>query len=109
MLLLLLLLLLILLQLWLLLLIVLTLYPLFCPPPHRAQSCCLVGEFNNWDPKENNWAQRNDFGVFSLFLPDIDGVPQIKQNTKVRLPTFPPSGGLSGFRNCRHLRVPVSK
>ena len=49
-----------------------------------SQSCSLVGAFNDWEPKENHWAVRNDFGVFSLFLPDIDGVPQIQQNTKVR-------------------------
>jgi len=49
-----------------------------------CQSCCLVGEFNDWEPKDQHWGVRNDFGVFSLFLPDIDGVPQIKQNTKVK-------------------------
>lgn len=34
------------------------------------QAIALVGEFNAWQPKDEHWAVRNDFGVWELFLPD---------------------------------------
>ena len=34
------------------------------------QAVALIGEFNNWDPQPEHWALKNDFGVWSLFLPD---------------------------------------
>jgi 1,4-alpha-glucan branching enzyme len=34
------------------------------------QALALIGEFNNWDPKSEHWAIKNDFGVWQLFLPD---------------------------------------
>jgi 1,4-alpha-glucan branching enzyme len=30
----------------------------------------LVGEFNNWEPKDGHWCFKNEFGVWELFLPD---------------------------------------
>lgn len=55
-----------------------------------CQALCLVGEFNDWEPKDNHWAERNDFGVFTLFLPDVDGKPAIQHRTKVSSrPSFP--------------------
>lgn len=43
------------------------------------QALALIGEFNNWDPKAEHWAIKNDFGVFQLFLPDnADGTPAIQ-------------------------------
>jgi len=50
-----------------------------------CKSLCLVGEFNDWDAKENHWGERNDFGVFTLFLPDVNGQPAIKHRTKVKV------------------------
>jgi 1,4-alpha-glucan branching enzyme len=35
-----------------------------------ARALALVGEFNDWQPKDNHWAFKNEFGVFELFLPD---------------------------------------
>ncbi len=35
-----------------------------------AQAISLVGEYNQWDPKPEHWAVRNEFGVWELFLPD---------------------------------------
>lgn len=35
-----------------------------------AKAMALVGEFNNWEPKDNHWAFKNEFGVWELFLPD---------------------------------------
>ena len=37
------------------------------------QAVALVGEFNAWHPKDEHWALRTEFGVYVLFLPDIDG------------------------------------
>ena len=34
------------------------------------QALALVGEFNGWSPKDHHWAQKNEFGTWSLFLPD---------------------------------------
>ncbi len=46
------------------------------PPP---QAIALVGEYNSWDPKDDHWAARNDFGVWELFLPDnADGAQAIQ-------------------------------
>ena len=40
----------------------------------NAQAISLVGEYNQWDPKPEHWAVRNEFGVWELFLPDsVDG------------------------------------
>ncbi|PSC69000.1 starch branching enzyme isoform B [Micractinium conductrix] len=51
-----------------------------------AKAIALIGEFNNWDPKTEHWAVKNDFGVFQLFLPDApDGTPAIKHRTKVKI------------------------
>ena len=45
----------------------------------RPQAVALIGEFNNWEPKTEHWALKNDFGVWNLFLPDApDGTPAIK-------------------------------
>ena len=50
----------------------------FDPPILLLQALCLVGEFNNWTPKDNQWAFKNAFGVWELFLADNeDGTPVI--------------------------------
>lgn len=42
------------------------------------QAIALVGEFNDWTPEANHWAVKNDFGVWTLFLPDnADGTAVI--------------------------------
>ena len=38
-----------------------------------------MGEYNEWDPKPQHWAVKNDFGVWELFVPDLeDGSQGIK-------------------------------
>lgn len=45
---------------------------------HSLQAVALVGEFNNWEPLEEHWATKNDFGVWALFLADTaDGASAI--------------------------------
>lgn len=45
----------------------------------------LIGEFNNWDPKPEHWAIKDDYGVWNLFLPDAaDGSSAITHRTKIK-------------------------
>ena len=60
--------------------------PSRAPPHHSRQAVALIGEFNSWEPGPEHWAIKNDFGVWSLFLPDRpDGTPAI-QHRCARLP-----------------------
>mmetsp|Transcript_38602 Transcript_38602/g.114639 ORF Transcript_38602/g.114639 Transcript_38602/m.114639 type:complete len:851 (-) Transcript_38602:12-2564(-) len=49
-----------------------------------AKALALVGEFNDWNPKDSHWAHKNPFGTFELFLPDVDGRPQVPHRTKIK-------------------------
>lgn len=50
-----------------------------------CKSIALVGEFNNWEPRDTDWAIKNEFGTFALFLPDKpDGTPAIPHRSKVK-------------------------
>ena len=53
-----------------------------------VQALALVGEFNNWQPTDDHWAQKNEFGTWSLFLPDNeDGTSAVPHRC-----TFSPTG-----------------
>lgn len=50
-----------------------------------ARAVALVGEFNNWEPLEEHWATKNDFGVWALFLADTaDGASAIPHRSLVK-------------------------
>lgn len=50
-----------------------------------ARALCLVGDFNEWKPKDDHWAFRNQFGVWELFLPDgPDGTPAIPHRSVLK-------------------------
>eukprot|EP00195_Chlamydomonas_chlamydogama_P012705 CAMPEP_0202890322 /NCGR_PEP_ID=MMETSP1392-20130828/769_1 /ASSEMBLY_ACC=CAM_ASM_000868 /TAXON_ID=225041 /ORGANISM="Chlamydomonas chlamydogama, Strain SAG 11-48b" /LENGTH=858 /DNA_ID=CAMNT_0049573871 /DNA_START=126 /DNA_END=2702 /DNA_ORIENTATION=- len=49
-----------------------------------AKALCLVGEFNNWQPKDQHWAFKNQFGVWELFLADVNGESAIPHRTKIK-------------------------
>eukprot|EP00878_Enallax_costatus_P000275 GHUV01000346.1.p1 GENE.GHUV01000346.1~~GHUV01000346.1.p1 ORF type:complete len:864 (+),score=177.11 GHUV01000346.1:148-2739(+) len=50
-----------------------------------AKALALVGQFNNWEPKDGHWAFKNAFGVWELFLPDNpDGSQAIPHRTKIK-------------------------
>jgi 1,4-alpha-glucan branching enzyme len=50
-----------------------------------AKALALIGEFNNWTPADGHWAAKDDFGVWSLFLPDTsDGKPAIPHASKIK-------------------------
>lgn len=50
----------------------------------NATQMFLTGDFNQWS-RTSHEMESNDFGVFSLFMPDgADGKPAIKHNTKIK-------------------------
>jgi hypothetical protein len=50
-----------------------------------ARSLALVGDFNEWEPKPEHWAQKNEFGTFELFLPDAaDGTRAVPHRCRVK-------------------------
>ncbi|CAG9466592.1 unnamed protein product [Pedinophyceae sp. YPF-701] len=50
-----------------------------------AKAVALIGEFNNWEPRDTDWAFKNEFGTWELFLPDNpDGTPQVWHRCKVK-------------------------
>jgi len=56
-----------------------------------AQRLFLFGEFNGWN-RESHEAKKDQYGVFSLFLPDVHGKPAIQHATKVKLSLVTGSG-----------------
>ncbi|KAG9066326.1 alpha-1,4-glucan branching enzyme [Linnemannia hyalina] len=55
----------------------------------NATGAYLFGEFNNWD-KFSHPMQRDNFGVYSIFLPNKpDGSPPIEHNTKIKASHHP--------------------
>lgn len=51
----------------------------------NAKALALVGEFNGWQPSDQHWAIKNQFGVWELFLPDnADGSSAIQHRTKIK-------------------------
>jgi 1,4-alpha-glucan branching enzyme len=51
----------------------------------NARELYLVGDFNSWTSSDpGTKCTRDEFGVFSLFLPDRDGTPVIPHASKVR-------------------------
>lgn len=68
-----------------------------------AQAVALIGEFNDWEPKADHWALKDDFGAFNLFLPDVGGKPQVPH--KCAPPPPPLLGGADP--KPQHLRAPT--
>lgn len=51
----------------------------------NAKAVALIGEFNAWTARAEDWAVKNEFGVWQLFLPDApDGAPAIAHGSKVK-------------------------
>ncbi|KAG2445373.1 hypothetical protein HYH02_008838 [Chlamydomonas schloesseri] len=58
-----------------------------------AKALALIGDFNNWTPKDSHWAFKNTYGVWELFLPDgPDGTPAIPHRSKVKCRLETPDG-----------------
>ncbi|KAI1328043.1 alpha amylase [Xylariaceae sp. FL0255] len=50
----------------------------------NAVQASLVGDFNNWDIKSHPMKQ-NDFGVWELVIPAVNGQPAIPHNSKIKI------------------------
>ncbi|KAI8068333.1 1,4-alpha-glucan-branching enzyme GBE1 [Gongronella butleri] len=57
----------------------------------NAVSASLVGDFNQWDPQKHIMT-RNEYGVFEITLPAVDGQLAIPHNTKVKITMTLPNG-----------------
>jgi len=57
-----------------------------------AKQIFLMGDFNQWN-RDSHELKRDDFGVFSITLPDNpDGTPAIKHKTKLKIAVVTPTG-----------------
>eukprot|EP01116_Phalansterium_solitarium_P011070 TRINITY_DN26679_c0_g1_i1.p1 TRINITY_DN26679_c0_g1~~TRINITY_DN26679_c0_g1_i1.p1 ORF type:complete len:711 (-),score=252.76 TRINITY_DN26679_c0_g1_i1:344-2476(-) len=56
-----------------------------------AKALFLYGEFNNWNRTQYP-ASKDQFGVWSLFLPDVDGVPVVHHRSRIRIIIIGPNG-----------------
>lgn len=43
----------------------------------------IIGDFNGWDGS-NHRMEKNEFGIWSINIPDIDGKPSIAHNSRVK-------------------------
>lgn len=58
-----------------------------------AQSVSLIGDFNNWNLKENV-CEKLDNGIFEVFIPDdTEYVPSVPHHQKSPLPPLQGEGG----------------
>ncbi|KAJ3672342.1 hypothetical protein LUZ60_007063 [Juncus effusus] len=48
-----------------------------------AQEAQLIGDFNNWDGSKHPM-EKDEFGVWSVRIPDVDGEPVIPHNSRVK-------------------------
>ncbi|XP_022946220.1 1,4-alpha-glucan-branching enzyme 1, chloroplastic/amyloplastic-like [Cucurbita moschata] len=48
-----------------------------------AQEAQIIGDFNGWDGS-NHRMEKNEFGIWSINIPDIDGKPAIAHNSRVK-------------------------
>ncbi|TXG51930.1 hypothetical protein EZV62_021099 [Acer yangbiense] len=55
-------------------------YREWAPAAEEAQ---LIGDFNGWDGT-NHKMEKNQFGVWSIKIPDSDGIPVIPHNSRVK-------------------------
>ncbi|ABN65252.2 alpha-1,4-glucan branching enzyme [Scheffersomyces stipitis CBS 6054] len=56
------------------------------------QEVSLVGEFNNWDVSAHKLKKVNNFGLWSLTIPPVDGDFAIKHDSKYKISMKLPSG-----------------
>eukprot|EP01114_Cavostelium_apophysatum_P006914 TRINITY_DN1849_c0_g1_i1.p1 TRINITY_DN1849_c0_g1~~TRINITY_DN1849_c0_g1_i1.p1 ORF type:complete len:769 (+),score=190.37 TRINITY_DN1849_c0_g1_i1:110-2416(+) len=57
----------------------------------NARQAFLMGDFNGWDRRSHEM-KKDEYGVFSLFLPDQNGKPAISHKTKVKIAMFTMAG-----------------
>jgi len=77
-----------------------TLGPHVLPTPHivyrewapNAVTAALIGDFNNWN-RESHHMQKNNFGVWEITVPAVNGQPAIPHNTKIKISMVVPHQG----------------
>ncbi|KAE8154496.1 pectin lyase fold/virulence factor [Aspergillus avenaceus] len=57
----------------------------------NAVEAQLVGDFNNWDTTTHPMT-KNDFGVWEITVPAVDGAPAIPHNSKIKITMVTPTG-----------------
>eukprot|EP00798_Chlamydomonas_sp_ICE-L_P020992 gene20992-27850_t len=55
-----------------------------------AQAACLIGDFNNW---EGSWMNKDQWGVWSVTLPDVNGGAAIPHRSRLKIRLQDPRGG----------------
>ncbi|KAI2641983.1 alpha amylase [Xylaria nigripes] len=59
----------------------------------NASVASLIGDFNEWDDRSHPMKQ-NEFGVWEIILPAVDGRPAIPHNSKVKISMITKQGEL---------------
>ncbi|MEW5315457.1 MAG: hypothetical protein WDW38_006883 [Sanguina aurantia] len=54
-----------------------------------AQAAALIGDCNNWQP---SWMSKDQWGVWSVTLPDVNGQPAIPHGSRVKVRLQSPQG-----------------
>ncbi|OIW27727.1 glycoside hydrolase [Coniochaeta ligniaria NRRL 30616] len=57
----------------------------------NAVKASLFGEFNNWD-RNAHPMKKNEYGVFEITIPPVNGQPAIPHNSKIKITLELPSG-----------------
>lgn len=58
----------------------------------NAVTAALIGEFNNWN-RESHHMKKDNFGVWEITVPAVDGQPAIPHNTKIKISLVVPHQG----------------
>lgn len=59
----------------------------------EAQSLALIGDFNGWDRTADR-LERNEYGVWSIFLPDAEYSDRLKHHCRLKVHVIGRSGGI---------------
>ncbi|KIW68069.1 1,4-alpha-glucan-branching enzyme [Phialophora macrospora] len=57
----------------------------------NAEQAFLIGDFNDWN-RESHPLKRDEYGVWSIYLPAKDGVPAIAHESKIKVSFVLPGG-----------------
>ncbi|KAM0748919.1 family 13 glycoside hydrolase [Meredithblackwellia eburnea MCA 4105] len=58
----------------------------------NAETACLIGDFNGWH-RDTHPMKKNQFGVFEIVVPAVNGAPAIPHDSKVKISMTLPGTG----------------
>ena len=58
----------------------------------NVQEVSLVGDFNNWNPQSHKFHRKNEFGLWELRIPPVNGHCAIENDLKMKLAMLLPLG-----------------